>query len=215
MFEQGHRSEPPLPLTQIVARIHAPTWEIAGELSIGVDPTGCAIEEIVASPSGRWAATRRSSGQGESGFDVIDVARMERIGGVARRRGIMLAAPVFAPDEARVLTGIGPWLGGWWAHPEDELEDPARGGVIDFGCLLELDLDARVLHTCALELEIPAGWVPSDPWADEWMGPTSIEPLERGARVVLPGGDCFAHAAPLPAVLRLPQLAAFGHTRRA
>lgn len=205
-------SQPELgaPLAQLVSRFVAASWVPEAAIKIRVDDTGCAIEEIVASASGRWAATERFSGQGECGFDFLDVERMELVGGVTDQRGYMLGPPVFSEDESRMVTGHGPWLGGFWVHPEDDIEDPARGGVVDMGRICVHVLPSHEEHWHQLELDVPAGWLPDDVWDEKWYGPRSMTPFEQGVRMVLPGGDVFEHPDPLPHVIRLPRLSAFG-----
>ncbi|MCA9608897.1 MAG: hypothetical protein KC619_25005 [Myxococcales bacterium] len=196
-------------LDQSVCVAAAPDWSLGASLSLPVSGAGCAIEEIAASASGRFAVTQRFSGQGECGFDVIDLDRMEWLGGVPERAGYILELPVFSDDESRVVAAIGPRLGGWWAHPDDDVDEPSRGGVVDLATLYELRLESRELHACRLELDVPEGWLPEDPWSEAWLGPTRLEAVDGGLRMVLPGGDPFRQIGPLPDVLRLPPLAAF------
>lgn len=201
---------PPVGAEQLVCRVSAPRWEPTGALRVPVDASGCAIEDVTVSGSGRWAATQRSSGQGECGFDVFDLASMERIGGVSDLDGYGPELPAFSEEEGRVVWGCGPWLGGWWAHPDDEPDEPARGGVVDMGRVDEVELASGRHRVCRLELELPAGWLPDDPWAEAWHGPTRLRPAGDGVRMILPGGQTFEHLGALPERLRLPRLQAFG-----
>jgi len=195
---------------QLVALAEAPSWDHVAEMRIPVDPSGCAVEGVAASPSGRWAATQRSSGQGECGFDVIDLESMERVGGVIEMYGYIFEPPAFAADEARVVACWAHDLGAFWAPDGYDEDEPSPGGVVELGALYEHRLDSHSLHTCALELEVPEGWLPDDPYSPVWYGPTGLKCLEGGLRMVLPGGDIYEHGGPLPAVLRLPPLSAFG-----
>jgi hypothetical protein len=209
VFERGHRSEPPLPSTQVVARISAPTWALGAEILIPVAGSGCAIEEVAIAPSGRWATTQRFSGQGEHGFDILDLERMQRIGGLSDRRGYILETPIFANNEARVIACTTSMLSGFWCHRDDDIDMRARGGVIELAQIHEHDLTTHRMRSCVLEIEVPPSWLPDDPWSSIWYGPTAIEALDAGVRMVLPGGDRFEHREALPDRLRLPPLSAF------
>ena len=135
------------------------------ELILPVSACGTAVENLTASASKRWVVTHRYSGQGEWGYDVIDMKTFERVGGVAERKGTMLDLPLFDADETRVVGGYGSaWLGGWWAHPDDEPDEPARGGRISIGWLFDHDLADNHVSWHELFVDVPAQWLPHDPW---------------------------------------------------
>jgi len=194
---------------QLIALAEAPSWDHVAELRIPVDPSGCAVEDVVASQSGRWASTQCFSGQGECRFDIIDLESMKRVGGVGEMHGYILETPAFAADESRVVACCTPRLGAFWAPGGYFEDEPSPSGVIELGTLYEFRFDSHALHACKLELEIPRGWLPEDPDSDVWYGPTGVLPIEGGLRMVLPGGDRFEHRGSLPVVLRLPPLSAF------
>lgn len=184
-------------------------WErdgsVLGELVIPVTSCGCAIEALVVSPSGRWLVTTRFSGQGEWGYDVIDLDAYERTGGVDERRGFVLDAPRFSDDEHRLVGGYGEaWLGGWWAHPEDEPEEPARGGRVTFGWIFDHHLRDGAVSWHELVIDVPAGWLPDDIEDEVWCAARDIAPLGAGVAMTLPGGARIEHPEPLPEKWLLP-----------
>jgi hypothetical protein len=165
-------------------------------------PCGCTIEEIAASPSGRWVVTQRYSGQGEWGYDVIRSCPLAYEAGTPDEGGIMLDIPRFSEDESRLAGGFGDWwLGGWWSHQDFE---PASGGLISFGFLFVHRLPSHRVERHELQMDLPRGWIPDDPEAELWMGAREIEPVGEGVRLILPGGVPFEHRGPLPPVLLLP-----------
>jgi hypothetical protein len=70
------------PMEQLVRLREAETNNLVDETSCAVSDGGCAIEEIVASPSGRSLATHRLSGQGEWLSVENDRIEFELYGGV-------------------------------------------------------------------------------------------------------------------------------------
>jgi hypothetical protein len=167
--------------------------------------SGCAIHEIAASPSGLWLVTWRLSGQGEWGYDVFRSCPLAREAGTREESGYMLDMPQFSADESTLLGGFGKnWQGGWWAHPDDDYEDGARGGVISFGFLFVHHLPSHRVGRHELQINLPKGWLPDDPEAPEWYGATAIMPLGNGVRLTLPGGVPFRIDGPLPPVILLP-----------
>ena len=169
-----------------------------------VTRSGCAIEEIAASPSGRWLVTQRYSGQGEWGYDVFRSCPLAREAGISEEYGDMLDLPRFSTDETRLVGGFGEnWLGGWWAHPDDDIEGPARGGPICFGFLFVHYLPSHQVDRHELRIDLPAGWQPDDPWA-EWYGARDITPINEGVRLTLYRGVVVEIEGPLPPVILLP-----------
>ena len=71
----------------------------------------------------------------EWGYDLFEANPLRRVGGIDEDRfGYMLDLPTFSDDESRLLLGYGEsWLGGWWAHPDDDPWEPARGGTVTLG----------------------------------------------------------------------------------
>jgi hypothetical protein len=165
---------------------------------------GCAIEEIGASPAGNWLVTQRYSGQGEWGYDVFQTSPLARVAGVLEERGYMLEMPRFSADESRLVGGFGrAWLGGWWAHPDDDIDEPARGGPVNFGFLFVHQLPSHQVTRHELRVELPPGWVPEDPWG-EWYGPREIVPTSAGVRLMPSWGVPVEIADPIPPIIVVP-----------
>ena len=195
----------PRPLWQTVRRCHRASKEVVEETACRVTRSGCYIEEIGASPSGTWLVTQRLSGQGEWGYDVFRSCPLAREAGVLAERGYMLDLPKFSVDETRLVGGFGRcWLGGWWAHPEDDYKDAARGGRITFGFLFVHHLPSHLIERHELQMDLPKGWLPEDPEAETWYGARAIEPAGSGIRLTLPGGAGIEVEGPLPPVILLP-----------
>jgi hypothetical protein len=191
-------------LAQTVRRCSWPSGEVVEETVCPITRAGCYIEEIAASPSGAWLVTQRISGQGEWGYDVFRACPLAREAGVAQERGYILELPVFAEDESWLVGGAGEgFLGGWWAHPEDDIEEPARAGPVSLGFLFVHRLPGYRVTRHELRVELPAGWLPEDPWG-EWYGPRDIRPVGDGVRLMPSWGVPVEVAGPLPAVIVLP-----------
>ena len=181
------------------------TWQPLAVAALDWGAGGCAIAEMRVSDSGNWLTTVRTSGQGEWGYDVVRVETMSREGGTESEPGYMLEPAAFSTDESRLVGGYGEgWLGDWWSHPDDDRDQPARGGVITFGWIFVHRLPGHQVTRHELRMDVPPGWLPEDPWDEKWCGPTGIAPLGRGVRMTLPGGEAFKSAAELPPVLELP-----------
>ena len=165
---------------------------------------GCYIEEIAASPSGAWLVTQRTSGQGEWGYDVFRASPLAREAGIVQEEGHILDIPRFSEDESFVIGGAGTgFLGGWWAHADDEVDEPARGGVVTLGFLFVHRLPSHRVTRHALRVRLPKGWQPEDPFAD-WYGPREITPTADGVRLMPSWGVPVEIMAPLPRIIRLP-----------
>lgn len=176
-----------------------------GEVLVPTAFGGCRIEDLRVSGSGAWLTTVRTSGQGEWGYDVIRVDPMSREAGIDSKKGYMIDPPAFSADESHLVGGYGEsWLGGWWTGPDDDRDQPAQGGEIAFGRLFVHRLPHHQVSWHELKMEIPKGWLPDDPWADEWSAPSEIAPYEDGVRMTLPGGEVFTMATELPQVITLP-----------
>jgi hypothetical protein len=181
------------------------TWQPMAEATLDWGSGGCAVSEMRVSDSGTWLTTMRTSGQGEWGYDVVRVDSMRPEGGIESTRGYMLEPAVFSADESRLVGGYGEgWLGDWWSHPDDDRDQPARGGVVTFGWIFVHRLPGHQLTRHELKMDVPPGWLPDDRWDDRWMGPSGIAPLGEGVRMTLPGGEVFEYASELPPVLELP-----------
>jgi hypothetical protein len=196
---------------QRVRRCHWPSREVIEETEWAVTSTGCYIEEIAASPSGHWLVTQRNSGQGEWGYDVFRARPLARVAGVAEERGYILDLPAFSPDESFLVGGAGrTFLGGWWAHPDDDIEEPARGGPVSLGFLFIHRLPGHEVTRHELRVDLPPGWLPEDPWA-EWYGPREIGPIAGGVRLVPSWGIPVELRIPLPPVINLAVPHPSGH----
>ena len=189
---------------QRVRRCRWPSREVVEEVACPVTHGGCYIHEIAAAASGRWLVTQRISGQGEWGYDVFGSAPLERQAGVGFERGYILDLPRFAPDESVLVGGAGlTYLGGWWAPPEDDIDVPARGGPVSPGFVFVHSLPGHEVTRHELRVELPAGWLPADPWA-VWYGPREFEVSAGGVRFVPSWGVPVEVRFPLPPVIRLP-----------
>jgi hypothetical protein len=196
---------------QHVRRRRWPSRDALEETVCRVTSCGCAIVEIGASPSGAWLVTQRSSGQGEWGYDVFRTRPLTREAGVTQERGYLLELPRFAADETWLVGGAGPgFLGGWWAHPDDDPESPARGGVVTLGFLLVHRLPSHRVTRHALRVKLPKGWLPEGPTAEAWYGPREIRPTAGGVRLVPSWGAPIEVRFPLPWAIRLPTPAPSG-----
>lgn len=192
------------PLQQTLRRRRVDDGAVLDELCCEVTRAGCAIEGIDVSPSGRWLVTRRNSGQGEWGYDVLTTHPLRRASGVAEERGYLLELPRFSDDETVLVGGAGRgYLGGWWAHPDDEVDDPLRGVPVSPGFVFVHRLADHRETRHALRVELPPGWRPDDPWA-EWYGPHDVTPTDEGVRMVTSWGVTVEVKAPLPEVIVLP-----------
>ncbi len=158
------------------------------------------------SPSGDWIVTARWSGQGEWGYDVLRSHPLERQAGITAQIGYILDLPVFSEDECCILGGYGEdWLGGWWRHPDDEHEHPARGGLVTFGWLFRHHLPSHEVEYHELQMIMPGGWLPTEPDGEEWIGPRKIAPYGAGGvQMTLPGAIPFQLDGPLPKTIVLP-----------
>jgi hypothetical protein len=189
---------------QVVRRRAWPSKAVLDETICPVGDGGCAIEAISASPSGEWLVTRRSSGQGEWGYDVFRTCRLAREAGVLSERGYLLELPRFSEDESRLVGGFGRgWLGGWWAQGDDDIDEPVRGGPVSFGFLFVHLLPSHRVTRHELRVDLPRGWLPDDP-EGEWYGPGDIAPTADGVRLLPSWGVPVEIRGPLPPVIVLP-----------
>ena len=189
---------------QRVRRCRWPSKEAIEEIICPLAAGGCYIHQIAASPSGAWLTTQRISGQGEWGYDVFRSAPLGREAGVASEKGYLLDLPRFAADESVLVGGAGRgFLGGWWAHPEDDIDVPARGGPVSLGFLFVHRLPSHEVTRHELRVRLPKGWLPEDPWA-VWHGPGEITPTADGVRFVPSWGVPVEVRFPLPSVVPLP-----------
>lgn len=189
---------------QQVRRYRWPSREVIEGTEWPVTACGCAIEEVAVAPSGQWLVTQRFSGQGEWGYDVFATRPLARAAGVVEEKGHALDLPTFSPDESLLVGGAGRgYLGGWWAHPEDEVDDPPRGGSVSIGFLFAHRLPSHEVTRHELRVDLPKGWRPEDPWA-EWYGPREIEVRGDRVRLVPSWGVPVEVRLPLPPVIPLP-----------
>jgi hypothetical protein len=181
-----------------------PSREVIEEVEWPVTRTGCYIHQIAVSPSGNWLVTQRISGQGEWGYDVFRTRPLARVSGVVEEKGYILDLPAFSPDESCLVGGAGPvYMGGWWRHPDDEVDDPPRGGVMSLGFLFVHRLPTHEVSRHELQVELPTSWRPDDPWA-VWYGPREIESTGGGVRFMPSWGVPVEVRFPLPCVIPLP-----------
>lgn len=199
------------PSHQAVRRHSWRSKAVIDETTCPIGLGGCVIEEIAASPAGNWLVTRRSSAQGEWGYDVLRTRPLAREAGVSSERGYMLELPRFSEDESLLVGGFGHrWLGGWWAHPDDDYDQPARGGSVSFGFLIVHRLPDHRVTRHELRVDLPRGWLPDDP-DGPWYGPTGLQPTDGGIRMVPSWGPPIEIRAPLPPVMSLPTPHPSGH----
>lgn len=190
--------------SQTIRRAHAQSGKPFEEITHPITRCGCYIEEIGPSPSGQWLITQRISGQGEWGYDVFRTSPLTWEGGIDQENGYILDLPRFSPDESFLVGGAGPGvLGGWWAHPEDDIEEPSRGGLVAIGFLFVHQLADHRTSRCLLQVDLPKGWLPDDPWA-EWYGPREVTPTENGISMMPSWGAPFEIDYPIPETVVLP-----------
>ncbi len=190
---------------EVVRRRLWPTQTIVDETICPVTRHGCAIEEIAVSPSGFWLVTQRFSGQGEWGYDLFRTCPLTREAGLLEEYGYILDLPRFSVDERQLVGGFGErWLGGWWAHRDDYIEQPARGGLVSFGYLFVHSLPEHQVIRHELRMNLSPGWIPDEPEAEIWMGGREIQPVPDGVWMTLPGGARVVIEGPLPPVIFLP-----------
>jgi hypothetical protein len=189
---------------QTLQRIRCATGEILDQVVCPVTPHGCEIEEIAASPSGRWLVTRRNSGQSEWGYDVFRTRPLEREAGVFEEAGYLLELPKFSADESFLVGGAGTgFLGAWWAWADESIEELARRGSVDVGFLFVHDLPSHKVTRHILRVNLPNGWEPDGP-SEEWHGPTGIAPTARGVTLTPCGSESIELLMPLPRIITLP-----------
>lgn len=117
----------------------------------------------------------------------------------------MLDAPTFAEDESQIVGGFGQnWLGGWWAHPDDDFETPARGGEISFGFLLVHHLPSHRVERHEFKINLPKDWFPDSFESEIWHGVAKITPGADKISMELYGGVKFEIIGPPPPVIQLP-----------
>lgn len=189
---------------QTVQRRRSSTREVEESLVVPKGRAGTYIHALVASGAGAWIASQRISGQGEWGYDVFRSRPLVREAGVSEERGCMLDPPRFSPDETVLIGAAGEkFLGGWWAHPDDEIDEPSRGGRHVLGFLFVHRLPSHDVVRHELAVDLPAGWTPDDPWA-EWYGPRNVGPTEGGVELTLSWAGKMELRSPLPEWIRLP-----------
>jgi hypothetical protein len=181
-----------------------PSKKPSQEVMCKISDLGCSIEEIGVSHTGAWLVTQRNSGQGEWGYDVFSTSPLARVAGVAEEAGYMLDLPRFAPDDSYLVGAAGHgFLGGWWSHPDDEPDEPARGGSVTLGFLFVHRLPKHKVTRHELRVKLPKGWLPDDPW-EGWLGPREITPTESVVRFMPSWGVPVEVALPLPRIIWLP-----------
>jgi hypothetical protein len=189
---------------RLVRRCRYPSKELIEEVTCDITRAGCYIEAIGVSQTGAWLVTQRISGQGEWGYDVFRTSPLARVAGVAQERGYILDLPTFAPDDSWLVGGAGKgFLGQWWAHPDDEPDEPARGGLVSLGFLFVHRLPRHKVARHDLRVKLPTGWVPEDPWG-QWYGPREITPITNRIQFLPSWGVPVTVAFPPPRVIRLP-----------
>ena len=189
---------------QTLRRCRWGTQEVLDEVVCPITSAGCTITEMAVSPSGSWLVTARSSGQGEWGYDVLRTCPLTHEAGISQEHGYTLELPRFAADESFLVGGAGPgFLGGWWAHPDDEIDEPSRGGTVSVGFLFVHRLSRHRVSRHKLCVKLPVGGLPDDPWKG-WDGPHKIRPRAAGVRMQPSWSTSVDFAFPLPRVLWLP-----------
>lgn len=185
-------------------RCRWPSGEVVEEIIGPESGVGCYVFDLAASISGRWIVTQRNSGQGNWGYDVLQSCPLVRQAGIVQERGYMLEVPRFSPDETYLVGGAGRgFMGGWWTHPEDDIDEPPRPGPKTLGFVFVHRLPGHEVTRHELRIDLPPGWVPDDPW-DEWYGPRDITPTSDGVRFMLWWGVPVEVKLPLPTVIALP-----------
>ncbi len=189
---------------QHVRRCRWPSRTVIEEVECPGSDRGSFIDGVAASASGEWLVTMRFTGQGEWGYDVFRTRPLARVAGIDHDFGYILEVPAFAPDASCLVGGAGPgFLGGWWSHPDDDAEEPARGGPVSLGFLFVHRLPSHEVTRHELHVDLPPGWCP-DESSGEWWGPRAITVDGGGVRLTPSWGVPVAVPWPLPPVIALP-----------
>jgi hypothetical protein len=199
-----------------------PDRAVLDELRYPGSMIGAQVEELVLAPSNRLLATFLSSGQGECGYDVYSIdGPLQRLSNRGSETNPMTLGPaqvlpVFSPDERLLAcaSGLRTIGGDWWTPDQedwpDEVEDealiPATGGPTALGTLVLHDIATDTATVHPLVCDLPAGWVPEDPWDEQWSyGPTRLEfTADDVLRIGLADGSSADVRLPLPDVVTVP-----------
>jgi hypothetical protein len=191
-----------------VQRLTLPGRDVVSDCVFGLPQRG--VEELVVSPSERFAVAFLNSGEGQCGYEVFS------IDGAIRRLGVgqpftlpeMLSPPTFSPDERLLVSACASGDRAWWADPKDKkrtARTPAVGGHVTFGQVIVHDLEKNLVTRHRLELDLPAGWLPGDHRAERWVGPEGVEFIdERRIEIGMPDGSDVELELPLGDAVLLP-----------
>lgn len=157
------------------------------------------FNRVLPAPNGSVAAVRWND-QTESGLVLVELRGELRQLPAAwdTRTTNWLEGPTWTPDSHLLIlaenpTGAGPW---WALDDRDEADDDdvSPGGRFSPGSVVVLDRDLIERSRQRVEVELPAGWYPSDD-ADRGLGvPLVVSPDETVVRVPVEGERPF----PLP-----------------
>jgi hypothetical protein len=189
-------------------RLTLPRRDIVHECVFGVPRAG--VEELVVSPSERFALAFLNSGDGECGYELFAIdGEIRRLGiGQPFTLPIMLSPPAFSPDERMVVSATGSGSPVWWAAGDEGdrgRDRRASGGPVTFGFVVVHDLDRNRPTRHKLEFDLPAGWCPADPEDGRWRAPEGVEFVHpTRIEIGLPDGSDVELELPLPDVVVLP-----------
>lgn len=172
---------------QIVQRVRPDSSAVAEGTVVPLSRCGCHIEELTVSPCGNWAATRRLSGQGEWGYDVLRTRPLARVAGTTEERGYALDAPRFSACGTRLVGAAGRYFEWWWPDPDWDNDRPSDGQTVCVGFLYVHRLPAQEVSRHALLTELPPGWKPAR--GTMWRVPRGATPVGEGARITFCGAE--------------------------
>lgn len=149
----------------IITIVTQPDGAKLSELRLPYPLAGYGGHDLVVSPSERLLAVFLYSGQGEVGYELLDL-----VGGLSHLGGLPYVfgegdAPVFSPDES-LLVMVRETYFGWW---DDARDDTAA--LVPWGALTVHDLLAGRLDEIELHARVPTSWQPENA---SWTAPTEL-----------------------------------------
>lgn len=142
--------------------------------------------------------------QSEIGFEFIDITPQgvshDSQAGYFFEGTNDVTRPAFSPDGQFWVFGYKMYEIWWASDPEDidTYEQPARGGEYPLGALMVFRGKQPLPQSIPLIATLPAGWLPTDPDAEEVLyiaDPVFLD--ERRVQVRLPSGEIQVHQVPV------------------
>jgi hypothetical protein len=148
-------------------RLETGTFRVLQEMEVCV-PTGGVEYLVPAHRSDQWMAMWLE--QNEWGYVQVDVEAM--IQGPIQKswETLINCPPAFSPDD-RFIISCPLWRSGWWTDDTDDIdfwESPSPGGWHQVGSILVHDIQLDSVSEHKVLVDLPKGWMPERPEADEW-----------------------------------------------